>query len=235
MNMSKNKISLVTGGNRGIGRAVVEGLIKSGVTTILTARDLDIAQQIATDLGGDVVPAQLDVTNAESVNALKDYILNEFGRVDILINNAGIAIDQWVRGLDVEIDRVWATFETNFFGVLRCCQAFVPIMQKTGYGRVVNVSSELGSLETMSLAGTIGYRSSKTAVNALTRLLALEAKDIPNININAACPGWVKTELGGPHAPRTTEEGADTIIWLALLAEDGPSGGLFRDREAYPW
>ena len=235
MNMSKNKISLVTGGNRGIGRAVVEGLIKSGVTTILTARDLDIAQQIATDLGGDVVPAQLDVTNAESVNALKDYILNEFGRVDILINNAGIAIDQWVRGLDVEIDRVRATFETNFFGVLRCCQAFVPIMQKTGYGRVVNVSSELGSLETMSLAGTIGYRSSKTAVNALTRLLALEAKDIPNIKINAACPGWVKTELGGPNAPRTTEEGADTIIWLALLAEDGPSGGLFRDREAYPW
>lgn len=233
--MSKNKISLVTGGNRGIGRAVVEGLIKSGVTTILTARDLDIAQQIATDLGGDVVPAQLDVTNAESVNALKDYILNEFGRVDILINNAGIAIDQWVRGLDVEIDRVRATFETNFFGVLRCCQAFVPIMQKTGYGRVVNVSSELGSLETMSLAGTIGYRSSKTAVNALTRLLALEAKDIPNIKINAACPGWVKTELGGPNAPRTTEEGADTIIWLALLAEDGPSGGLFRDREAYPW
>ena len=231
----KQKIALVTGGNRGIGLAVVEGLAAQGHKVLLAARSLEGGEAAAKAIDGDVIAVPFDVTEPESAAALKAHVLETCGRLDILINNAGIALDHWVSGLDVDIDIVRQTFETNTLGVLRCCQTFVPIMRDKGYGRVVNVSSELASLETMSMAGSLAYRVSKTAVNAVTKLIAMDVKDFPDIKVNAACPGWVKTELGGRDAPRTTQEGADTIIWLAGLPKDGPTGGNFRDREPYPW
>ena len=229
------KLALVTGGNRGIGLAIVEGLSANGYRVLLASRKLESGRDAAASIEGDVIAVQLDVTDQESVDALKRHIERDYGRLDVLINNAGIALDHWVSGLEVDINVVRETFETNILGVLRCCLAFVPMMQAAGSGRVVNVSSELGSLEPMSMAGSLAYRTSKTALNAVTKLLALDVKDTANLKINAACPGWVKTELGGPDAPRSTEEGADTIIWLATLGDDGPSGGNFRDREPYPW
>ena len=229
------KIALVTGGCRGIGKAVVKGLAEKGCVVIATARDQAGGERSLSDIQGAIDVARLDVTSEADFDRLKHYADEKYGRLDILINNAGIAIDQWVSALEVDLSAVRETFETNLFGVIYACQTFIPMMQKAGYGRVVNVSSELGSLAKMEMAGTLAYRASKTALNAVTRLMALEVKDHADLKINAACPGWVKTDLGGAEAPRTTEEGADTIVWLALLDEDGPSGGLFRDRAPYPW
>lgn len=128
-----------------------------------------------------------------------------------------------------------ATFDVNLWACLNLCQKVVPEMQKKGHGRVVNLSSELGALSEMEMGMTLAYRASKTALNALTRILALECADYPDIKINAAAPGWVKTELGGEDAPLTPEQGAETPVWLATLDVDGPTGGFFRERAHYPW
>jgi NAD(P)-dependent dehydrogenase (short-subunit alcohol dehydrogenase family) len=175
----------------------------------------------------------LDVTSDESASALAAHLKSAFGRLDVLVNNAGIAIDKWVPALDVSMEQFITTYETNVFGVLRMCKALIPLMRERGYGRVVNLSSNLGSMEKIG-ARTIAYRTSKTAVNALTRVIAAELKDAGDILVNSMCPGWVKTELGGADAPRTPEEAADTAIWLATLPAGGPSGGFFQDRKPFP-
>lgn len=231
----QKKIALVTGGNKGIGLAVVKSLAEKGMTVIATSRDVAAGKAAVSGLDGDIDVVQLDVTDAAGVITLKDYVQTTYGRLDILVNNAGIALDLWRSGLEADIDEVRQTFETNVIGVLRCTQAFLPMMQAAKYGRIVNVSSEIGSLGEMSMPGSLAYRISKTALNAVTRLLALEMQGGVDIKINAACPGWVKTDLGGHDAPRSPAEGADTITWLALLDSDGPNGEYFRDRIPYPW
>jgi NAD(P)-dependent dehydrogenase (short-subunit alcohol dehydrogenase family) len=155
--------------------------------------------------------------------------------LDILVNNAGIAPDQWVSGFDLEIDLLREIMEVNLYSGLRLTQLFMPMMKTSGYGRIVNMSSELATLSQCQMGSTIGYRMSKAAMNSMTVLLAQELKEFPDILINAAAPGWVNTELGGPDAPRKPEEGADTPVWLATLPEGGPSGGFYREREVYPW
>jgi NAD(P)-dependent dehydrogenase (short-subunit alcohol dehydrogenase family) len=152
----------------------------------------------------------------------------------MLVNNAGILIDHIdTRLAELDLEPLRWTLETNLCGALHVTQVVLPLMRRNGYGRIVNMSSGLGQLSDMR-AGTPAYRISKTALNALTRILAAELEG-SNIKINSTCPGWVRTDMGGPNATRSVQEGADTAIWLATLPDDGPSGGFFRDRQPIPW
>lgn len=226
-------MALVTGGNRGIGLDIARQLQQQNMQVIATRRADSAAVDTEAVLGLD--SQILDVSDHASVTKLAAYIKQTYGRLDVLVNNAGIALDKWVPALSLSIDDYRATMETNLYGVLRCCQAFVPMMQAQKSGRVVNLSSELGTLTDVQWGSSLAYRSSKTALNSLTALLACELKDYPNILVNASCPGWVRTELGGDDAPLSVAEGADTAVWLATLPAGGPTGGLFRERAPYPW
>jgi NAD(P)-dependent dehydrogenase (short-subunit alcohol dehydrogenase family) len=230
------RVALVTGGNRGIGFAVCKGLAQAGLPVILGSRDIEKGLLAAGSLqkeGFMVDPHQLDVTDPASIEATRKFINREFRRLDVLVNNAAVHLDSSKSFLNIPVEIVHHTFEANFYGALRLCQAFIPMMKKQKYGRVVNVSSEMGSLSKMR--GRSGaYRTSKAALNALTGVLACELKGY-NIKVNTMAPGWVRTDMGGPSAPRSPEQGADTIIWLATLPDDGPTGGYFKDREPIAW
>jgi NAD(P)-dependent dehydrogenase (short-subunit alcohol dehydrogenase family) len=230
------RIALVSGGNRGIGFAVCKGLNQVGLQVIMGSRDIEKGLLAAERLqieGFVVDPHQLDVTDPASIETLKAYILKQYGRLDVLVNNAAVHLDSSKSFLNVPVDIVHQTFETNLYGVLRLCQSFIPWMKNQRYGRVVNVSSEMGSLSQMS--GRSGaYRASKAALNALTRVIASEVSGY-NIKVNTMSPGWVRTDMGGPSAPRSPGQGADTILWLATLPDNGPTGGFFKDREPTPW
>lgn len=235
--MSKPKTAIVTGANRGIGLETVRQLVAQNIRVIATVRSLADAEALR-DMARQGLPVfvdVLDVSSTDSVKGFAERVHESVEAVDILINNAGVALDKWVPALELDID-VWRqTMEVNLYGVLRMCQAFVPGMKKVGHGRVVNVSSELGSLTGMSVGSSVAYRSSKTALNSLTALLACELKDYPDVLVNASCPGWVKTELGGADAPLTPAQGADTAVWLATLPAGIGSGGLYRKRGVWPW
>jgi len=234
-------IAVVTGANRGIGFETCRQLARRGLRVILTSRDPDKGRQAAETLHGealDVHHQPLDVTDPDAVARLAAFIDREFGRLDVLVNNAGVFLDRGpgdepavlsVFAADVELVR--DSMETNLYGPLRLCQKLVPLMQ--GKGRVVNVSSGMGQLSEMN-GCCPGYRLSKTALNALTRILADELKDT-QIKVNSVCPGWVRTDMGGANADRPVEKGAETVVWLATLDDQGPSGGFFRDRQPIPW
>jgi len=230
------KIALVTGGNRGIGYAACHQLADAGLHVILTSRDAANGDEAAHELrtsSRSISSYPLDVTQAASVDRLHEYVLGEYGRLDVLVNNAAVYLDEGVSVFDVGIDTLRQTMETNLYGPLYLCRAFVPDMRAQNYGRVVNVSSGAGALHDMG-GYTAAYAISKTALNALTRIVAAEVRRY-DIKVNSMCPGWVRTEMGGPGAPRTPDEGADTITWLAMLPSDGPSGGFFRDRKPIAW
>lgn len=238
------KTALVTGGNKGIGFEVCRQLGKQGYHVILAGRDHQKVTQAACQLaaeGLNVTPLQLDVTSETDTQSAYAYIAEHFGRLDVLINNAGIMIDPSRHPPDEEgssafhakLDTIRKSLETNTLGAFRLCQKFVPLMMKNRYGRVVNVSSGMGQLSEMN-GGWPGYRISKTALNAVTRIFSDEAQD-NNVLINSVCPGWVKTDMGGEDAELSTAEGADTIVWLATLPDGGPTGGFFRERERIEW
>lgn len=230
------KIALISGANRGIGLETCKELAQLGMKVILTSRD-PIQGQAAlseiTEMDSKIVYHQLDITDQDSIDKLQTYIKKEFGRLDVLVNNAGIYLDQGISVFDLSAKELQKTLDVNLFGAFRLSQAFIPMMRSQKYGRVINVSSGMGSLEEMG-GMNAAYKVSKTALNALTRVFAGELLNT-NIKVNAMCPGWVRTRMGGPAAPRSLEQGVDTIIWLATLPEDGPSGGYFRDREPIPW
>jgi NAD(P)-dependent dehydrogenase (short-subunit alcohol dehydrogenase family) len=231
------RVAVVTGGNKGIGFEICRQLAERGLRIILTSRDIakgQTAQEKLSENGADVVYQRLDVDREDSVAELARYVETEQGRVDVLVNNAGIMIDESGVGvLGTSLDTFRTTLETNFFGALRMCQAIVPIMQRGHYGRIVNLSSGLGQLDEMG-DGTAAYRTSKAALNSLTRMVAT-AVSAEDILVNSMCPGWVRTDMGGPNASRGVETGAKTAVWLAILPHGGPSGGFFRDKAAIPW
>jgi NAD(P)-dependent dehydrogenase (short-subunit alcohol dehydrogenase family) len=232
--MSAARVALVTGGNRGIGFEICRQLAEAGCAVVLTARDEAKAVKACARLAAvRAHPQQLDVTDSESVRRAVADVEAKLGRLDILVNNAGIAIDAEASLADAGLDVFRSTLETNLFGPLRLCQACIPLMKRQGYGRIVNVSSGRGSFARLAAGGPC-YRISKTALNALTKILADELKET-NILVNAMTPGWVRTGLGGLKAPRSPREGADTAVWLALLPDDGPRGGFWKDREEFPW
>jgi NAD(P)-dependent dehydrogenase (short-subunit alcohol dehydrogenase family) len=231
------RLALVTGANRGIGYEICRQLARKGLRVVLTSRDPEKGREARKNLakeGLDVLHHQLNVTDQASVAAIARHIESEYGRMDVLVNNAGILIDSRSTSVLREKEETFrTTLETNFYGALRMCQALVPLMQKNRYGRVVNMSSGLGQLDDMG-DGTPAYRVSKTALNALTRMVA-KAVEGDNILVNSMCPGWVRTDMGGPEASRGVEQGAETAVWLAMLPHDGPTGGFFRDKKPIPW
>ena len=229
-------VALVTGANRGIGLEVVRQLARLGFTVILGSRDERKGEDAAESLARDelkVHARHLDVTDESSVEELRRWVEGRFGRLDVLVNNAAILYDTWQRAENADFDTVREACETNTLGAWRVSKAFHPLLRAGGRGRVVNVSSESGSLASMG-GGTPAYSVSKVALNALTRMLADELKR-DRILVNSVCPGWVATEMGGPNAPRTPAEGAASIVWAATLPDDGPTGGFFRDGETLPW
>lgn len=236
--MSDKRVAVVTGANRGIGFEICRQLARcGGIRVVLTARNETKGKAAARDLcdeGLDVDFHKLDVASEREVKALAQYLADTYKRCDVLVNNAGIAVDpRGSRVLDSKVAAYRETLETNTLGPLMLCQALAPLMKKHRYGRIVNVSSGMGQLSDMDV-GSPAYRIAKTALNALTRTLAAELRG-SGILVNSMCPGWVKTDMGGPGAPRTVEQGADTAVWLATLPDDGPSGGFFRDRKPISW
>ena len=226
------RVALVTGANRGIGLEVCRQLAAQGLHVILTGRDEKRAAAAAAALvkaGHDVSSAVLDVDDPGSLSALADRI----GPVDVLVNNAAILAGEDRGVLTTKIDDFRATLTTNVTGPLAVCQAFVPAMVGRQYGRVVNVSSTAGQLSSMGTYAP-AYSISKAALNAITRQMAAATKGA-GVLVNSACPGWVRTRMGGAGAPRSVEQGADTIVWLATLPANGPTGGFFRDRRLIEW
>jgi NAD(P)-dependent dehydrogenase (short-subunit alcohol dehydrogenase family) len=229
------KIALVTGANRGIGFETCKQLSQLGLTVLLTARDTtkgEVATKQLTDKGLDVIFYQLDVSNKNNIKHLFDKIEQQFGRLDILINNAAILYDTDQSTINADLELVNRALSTNLYGPWLLCQASIPLMKKNGYGRIVNVSSGAGSLHYME-GGTPAYGISKVALNALTRKLASELRRT-GILVNSVNPGWVATDMGG-HGGRPVEEGAKGIVWAATLPYNGPSGGFFYDGKPEPW
>jgi NAD(P)-dependent dehydrogenase (short-subunit alcohol dehydrogenase family) len=238
--MAETRIALVTGANRGIGLEIVKQLSRGGLMAVLASRDVGKGREAAAKLASEGLepPAvELDVTNEDSIRAAVEEVLRLFGRIDVLVNNAGILREGFTAEetsvLEVAPALAMETYLTNTIGPLRMIQAVVPIMQKGEYGRVVNISSGAGQLAEMG-AGFPAYRMSKAALNALTRVTAAELGPAP-IKVNAMCPGWVRTDMGGPNATRTVDKAAETAVWLANLPDTGPTGGFFRDKAPIPW
>jgi NAD(P)-dependent dehydrogenase (short-subunit alcohol dehydrogenase family) len=231
---SKNMVAVVSGANRGIGLAVAEALARRGMTVVAGSRGAARGEEAVRPLvaeGLDVRPHQLDITDQASVDALAGFVDGDLGRLDVLVNNAGIYPAG--RAVDVDLDEVEETWQVNTVGPWRLTKALLPIMRRTGGGRIVNVSSMSGSLAEMG-SDHAGYSVSKAALNAVTRTLARDL-DGTGILVNSVCPGWVATDMGGPSAPRTVQQGAASVLWAALLQDDGPTGGFFRDGERMPW
>lgn len=230
------RTAVVTGGNRGIGYEVCRQLAQRGYRVILTSRDVNRGLAAAEELqraGHEVIYRPLDVTSLVHVRDLQHYVERNFGAASVLVNNAGVYPDEGRNVLDVEMAVYRDTMEINLFGPLLLGQAFIPQMVGQGYGRVVNVSSAAGQIASM-VADTPSYRLSKLALNGLTLMLADSVRG-SNVLVNAVCPGWVRSDMGGPAAPRSVAQGADTVVWLATLPDGGPSGGFYRDRELIPW
>ena len=228
----KPRVALVTGPHRGIGFAAARRLAGLGYRVVVAGRDPEAAARAAAEIGG--VPLLLDVTREADVERAVAFVGAEFGRLDALINNAGVLLDRETPGLTVDLEALRATFEVNVYGALRMAQAFAPLMVRQGYGRIVNVSSIMGSLAHAG-PGYLAYRSSKAALNMVTRVLAAELKGT-GVLVNAVHPGWVRTRMGGPEAPLSPEEGARALVWAATLPDDGPTGGFFEgEGKPLPW
>jgi NAD(P)-dependent dehydrogenase (short-subunit alcohol dehydrogenase family) len=231
--MSSQRVAVVTGGNRGIGLEVSRQLAAKGLKVVLTGRDGDQAKQAAAGLQGDVVPFALDVTDPQAPARLLEFVERMDVLVDVLVNNAGVFLDRDYGGLNLPMEVLRDTLEVNLIGPWQLSEAVAPGMRQRGYGRIVNVSSGLGAMSEMS-GGYPAYRVSKSSLNALTRIFADELRGT-NVLVNAVCPGWVQTDMGGPRAPVPVTQGADTVVWLATLPDGGPTGAFFRDRRQIPW
>ena len=230
------RVAIVSGANRGIGLEVCRELAKSGLHVVLGSRSAAAGEKAARSLiarGLDVEPHPLDVTDEESVRALVDHVERALGGADVLVNNAGLLLDESADVLEVDVEHFRECVETNVYGPLRLAQSLMPGMIARGYGRVVNVSSGAGQISSMTDYAP-PYSLSKAALNALTRLLA-SAGHQRDVLVNAVDPGWVRSDMGGPAAPRSLAQGADTIVWCATLPRGGPSGRFFHDRKEIAW
>jgi NAD(P)-dependent dehydrogenase (short-subunit alcohol dehydrogenase family) len=236
MGESMQRVAIVTGASRGLGLAIAQALALAGLHVVVTARTEQAARAAADQLtrGGLAVSAhQLDVTDPASVVRSIADIGYQRGRLDVLINNAAVAIDRQQSAGAADMERVRATIDANLLGAWRCCTAAIPEMRRNRYGRIVNVTSHLSTFAQMG-TGSAAYRVSKTALNALTRVLAAELQ-AENILVNAASPGKIDTRMAYGKADRTPEDAATDFVWLATLPDDGPTGCLFHRREQLDW
>ena len=245
--MKNQKVALITGSNRGLGFETARQLGEKGITVIVTGRDQQVADEAAKKLialGADAVGVKLDVTNADDRAAVAAFIKEKYGKLDILINNAGVGPkgDFFVnKAVETDEDEFHYLFETNVFGVVYLTNALLPLLKLSGAGRIVNLSSLLGSLGTHSIPNgpfetvkRLSYNASKTALNAVTIHLAAELKPF-GIKVNSADPGHAKTDMGGPNAPMEIADGARTSVELALIGEDGPTGKFIHLGEERAW
>lgn len=250
--MHDKQVALITGANKGIGLQIAKELAARGLTVLVGSRDLDRGRAAAETIAGDARALALDVTNAESIAAAAARIRSELGRLDVLVNNAGIA-DTHPPGLSLEervrrsgpsvasLANVRAVFETNVFGVIATTQAMLPLLREAPAGRIVNVSSVVGSLTGNSDRKNpyrgmmeVAYGPSKTALNAVTVAFAAELENT-RIKVNAACPGFTATDFNDHRGTRTVEQGAREAVRLALLGDDGPTGTFSNEDGPLPW
>jgi len=236
--MTTDKVALVSGGNRGMGLETCRRLAALGYRVLLGSRDFETGVAAAQSLAdGRVEAVRLDVTLQSDIDALAEYIDANFGRLDLLINNAGILIDSddgassSIR--DADIERIERTLAVNTLGPIRLVNALLPLMEAVDDARIVNVSSGMGQLSVMG-GNFPGFRLSKAALNAVTRIYAAEL-DAAKFSVNSLCPGWVRTDMGGGNAELSVEEGVDTAIWLATADDARSSGGFYRRREPIDW
>lgn len=234
--MTENQpIVVVTGGNRGIGFEICRQLASRGAEVVLTARKPEAGQEAVKKLVAQNLAVQfhpLDVTVPQSISALHDFLERTFGRLDVLINNAGIIAKAEASGLTVTLATVRETLETNTLAPLLLSQSLVPLLKRSQAGRIVNVSSGMGALSEMQ-GDHAAYRISKAALNAVTGILAAELSGA--VAVNSVCPGWVRTDMGGANADRDVSQGADTAVWLALDAPQELTGKFVRDRNVIAW
>jgi len=232
---STNPIVVVTGGNRGIGFEICRQLAGRGAQIVLTARKPEAGQAALSKLASQKLSAQfhpLNVADPASVAGLHDFLERTFGHLDVLINNAGIIIDEEASGLEVKPATVRTTLETNTLAPLHLAQTLAPLLKRSHAGRIVNMSSGMGALSEMG-GGYAAYRISKAALNAVTGILAAELRG--TVAVNSMCPGWVKTDMGGANAERDVSQGADTAVWLALDTPQDLTGKFLRDRKVIAW
>lgn len=232
---SEKPIIVVTGANRGIGFEICRQLGNRGATVILTARNREAGKKAVQELssnGSDVVFHHLDVTEKSDLRDFVGELSKNYGHLDGLINNAGILLDAKLGLLETSLESIRTTFETNTLGPIQVAQALAPLLIKSHRARIINLSSGLGALHDMA-GGYASYRLSKTALNAVTRMLASALRG--QVAVNSMCPGWVRSDMGGPNATRDLEQGADTAVWLALDAPQTLTGQFLRDRKVIPW
>ncbi len=239
--MMEQPVALVTGANKGIGLETAKQLAARGYRVLLGARRVAEGEAAAASLGAPARFLEIDLANAATFRPAADWIEQTFGRLDVLVNNAGIGPDNGLPPSSAPMALIRDTFETNVFGLVELTQTLLPLLRKSPAGRIVNVSSILGSLTLNSDPQTdlgawrsFGYNGSKAALNMFTATLAQELKET-SIKVNSAHPGWVKTDLGGEGAPLEVSEGAETSVWLATLPADGPTGGYFHKKDRLPW
>jgi NAD(P)-dependent dehydrogenase (short-subunit alcohol dehydrogenase family) len=232
--LDQQPVAVVTGANRGIGYEVARQLMRRGFEVVLGSRDLAKGEHAARTLGGAggrVHAVQLDVGDESSVSAMGAWVRDQLGRADVLVNNAAIHYDSWQQAQFADLGIVREALETNLLGAWRTAQELLPLLRNSPRGRIVNVSSEGGSISEMS-GGPPAYSVSKASLNALTRLLAGELRS-EGILVNAVCPGWTATDMG--EGGRPVSEGAASVVWAVVLPDDGPTGGFFRDGQPLPW
>jgi len=233
-----SRVALVTGANRGLGLETCRQLLARGLRVVMTGRNEDATKQALRGIGqtregGKAIALRLDVTDPASIEAARGAAEEQLGAIDVLVNNAALLLFEDGDVLSIPKEGFQRTLETNLLGVIETCRVFVPPMAARGHGRVVNVSSGVGQLAKLSTYAP-AYAISKVALNALTRILSETYRD-RGVLVNAVNPGWVRTDMGGPEAPRSVEQGVDTAVWLATLPDDGPSGAFFRDRQRIEW
>jgi NAD(P)-dependent dehydrogenase (short-subunit alcohol dehydrogenase family) len=231
-----DRVAVVTGANRGLGLETCRQLLACGLRVAMAGRDEDATERARRSLGADsgrAMTVPMDVTDVATIAAAHRRIVDQMGTPEVLVNNAAVLLFDVADPLSIPSNAYRDTFETNVFGVIEVCRVFVPPMVKRKYGRIVNVSSGAGQLSTMTTYAP-AYSMSKAALNAFTRLLAATHRG-QGVLANAVDPGWVRTDMGGPSAPRSVEQGVETTVWLATLPDDGPTGGFFRDKRSIVW
>lgn len=229
MDSQGTKRALVTGGNRGIGYAISKGLLTAGYEVIITSRSIEDARHAARQLGDEVVPMALNVSDDLSIEKAANVLSQDIEYLDVLVNNAGVYPDKNIDVLTVSRDALETAVNTNTFGAIKMVQAFLPLLEASSEARVINVSSGMGSIDGLTSSAP-SYCLSKLALNGATIMLS-QSLQSKGISVNSVGPGWVKTDMGGSSAPRTPEQGADTVIWLATEASHKETGKFWRDHQ----